>query len=59
LWCIFIPHELVEMPIVGNLTLPVLTVFYHKQRKKEQGESDDHPVPEEGKLKLKFMGYYL
>jgi hypothetical protein len=37
----------------------MLTVFYHNQRKKEQGESDDHPVPEEGKLKLKFMGYYL
>jgi hypothetical protein len=47
------------MSIDGSFTLLVLPVFYHNQRKKEQGESDDHPVPEEGKLKLKFMGYYL
>jgi hypothetical protein len=30
-----------------------------KENKKEQGESNDHPVPEEGKLKLKVLGYYL
>ena len=47
------------MPNDGSPTLPMLTVFYHNKRQKEQGESDDHPVPEEGKLKLKFLGYYL